>query len=290
MSGRSFYTPLRYPGGKGKFSSFIKALFELNNLCDGHYAEPYAGGAGVALELLFLEYASTIHINDIDPAVYAFWWSCVNQTDELCKKIYDTPVTVENWRKEKKVMELPAAECSKVDLGFAAFYLNRTNRSGILKAGVIGGKEQSGKWKLDARFNKSDLIQRIQKIGKFAKYINVYNRDAVDFLNEMNSALPNKSLVYLDPPYYVKGSGLYRNYYEHSDHEKIKKTVSRLDKPWLVSYDNVEQIRHIYRTFPQIDYELSYTAQDKRRGSEVMIFPENLKIPRDAKLMSKLAG
>lgn len=288
MSGRSFYTPLRYPGGKGKFANFIKSVFELNNLCDGHYAEPYAGGAGVALELLFLDFASTVHINDIDPAVHAFWWSCIYKTDELCQKIYDTPVTIDNWRVAKRVMDLPSSDCSEVELGFAAFFLNRTNRSGILKAGVIGGKEQAGKWKLDARYNKLDLIKRIQKIGLFAKYIHVYNQDAVAFLKEMSGTLPDKSLIYLDPPYYVKGSGLYRNYYEHADHVKIKETVSGLKKQWLVSYDNVPEIRNIYHQFGQIDYELSYTAQDKKKGSEVMIYPNSLTIPHDAKLMKNL--
>jgi DNA adenine methylase len=273
-----FSTPLRYPGGKGKFAHFIKRMFEANNLLDGHYAEPYAGGAGVALELMFHEYASVIHINDLDPAIYAFWQSAVHHTDEISKAIHDTPVTMENWHKFKAVLANPQ-DCSIVDLAMATFFLNRTNRSGILKAGVIGGKEQSGKWKLDVRFNKPDLIKRIELIGKYKNRIKIYNEDALGFINNIIPTLPQKSLTYLDPPYYIKGSGLYRNFYIHDDHVQIANALGSTDRPWIVSYDNVEEIKSIYSDYRQDEYFLSYTAQDKRKGSEVMIYGPNIKAP-----------
>lgn len=273
-----FSTPLRYPGGKGKFAHFIKRVFEVNDLLDGHYAEPYAGGAGVALELMFHEYASIIHINDLDPAIYAFWQSAVHHTDSLSKIIHDTPITMENWHKFKAVLANPQ-DCSIVDLAMATFFLNRTNRSGILKAGVIGGKEQSGKWKLDARFNKTDLIKRIELIGKYKNRIRIYNEDALSFINNIIPNLPQKSLTYLDPPYYIKGSGLYRNFYIHDDHAQIANALGNTDKPWIVSYDNVEEIKTIYSGYRQDEYFLSYTAQHKKKGSEVMIYGPLIKAP-----------
>lgn len=276
-----FSTPLRYPGGKGKFCHFIKQVFESNDLLDGHYAEPYAGGAGVALELLFHEYASTIHINDFDPAVYAFWDAAVNHTEELCKIIADTDVNMENWHRYKKVMLNPS-EFSSLELAMATFFLNRTNRSGILKAGVIGGKDQAGKWKLDVRFNKADLIRRIDLIGRFKNRIKVYNKDANLFLEEVLPNLPLKSLIYLDPPYYVKGSGLYRNFYNHQDHVQIAGALSAVKHPWIVSYDNVPEIKEIYSAYRQDEYFLSYTAQLKKKGSEVMIYGPSIVPPANA--------
>ena len=281
MRTRTFVTPLRYPGGKGKFSHFVKNIFESNQLLDGHYIEPYAGGAGVALELLFHEYASRIHINDIDPAIYSFWESAVNNTDELCRLINDTPVTIENWYQQKAILA-DHSQHSLIEVALATFFLNRTNRSGILNAGVIGGKAQAGKWKLDVRFNKSNLIKRIELIGRFRNRINVYNLDAVELLTSVLPDLPKKSLVYLDPPYYVKGSGLYRNFYNHNDHVEIENTLAKVEHPWIVSYDNVEQIRKIYTNYRQDDYFLSYTAQDKKKGSEVMIYGPNITIPYEA--------
>lgn len=275
---KTFSTPLRYPGGKGKFAHFIKEIFEENLLLDGHYAEPYAGGAGVALELLFHEYASQIHINDLDVAVYSFWESAVNDTENLCRLVRDTPITMEQWYRQKQVLE-NMTNHSLLEIALATFFLNRTNRSGILKAGVIGGKEQAGQWKLDVRFNKDDLIKRIELIGRFQNRINVYNLDAVQFLREVIPNLPLKSLIYLDPPYYVKGAGLYRNFYNHDDHVKIGQAIEKINHPWIVSYDDNAEIRKIYNQYRLDSYFLSYTAQEKKKGSEVMIYGPSIKIP-----------
>lgn len=253
-------------------------------MCDGHYAEPYAGGAGVALELLFLEYASVIHINDIDPAVYAFWTSILEYPEEFVRLIHDTPVTMTNWQKAKAIINADPDEVNVLELGFATFFLNRTNRSGILKAGVIGGKKQAGDWKLDARFNKQDLIKRIVKIANFSNRIHVSNLDAIDFLDHLDGTLPERSLVYLDPPYYVKGAGLYRNFYDHEDHVSIKNRLDTFEKPWLVSYDNVPEIKEIYDQYRRDEYVLSYTAQEKKRGAEVMIYSDVLNKPIGTRL------
>lgn len=287
MGIKAFATPLRYPGGKGKFSHFVKQIFESNNLLDGHYVEPYAGGAGVALELLFHEYASRIHINDIDPAVHAFWESAVNHTEDLCRLIYDTPVTIETWHKQRHVLA-NIEQHSVAEVALATFFLNRTNRSGILKAGVIGGLAQSGKWKLDVRFNKDNLIPRIELIGRYRKRIQVYNLDAVELLKNIAPSLPEKTLIYLDPPYYIKGSGLYRNFYEHDDHVLIARTLESVKHPWIVSYDDIKEIREIYKSYRQDKYLLSYTAQEKKKGLEVMIYGPSIEIPNQG--LEKMAG
>lgn len=278
MNTKLFATPLRYPGGKGKFSQFVKQVFEANELLDGHYVEPYAGGAGVALELLFQEYAEKIHINDLDPAIYAFWQVAVNHTEELCRLIFDTPVTIEQWHRQKEVLSGLESK-SLLEKAFATFFLNRTNRSGILKAGVIGGKGQAGKWKLDARYNKRDLISRLEMIGRYSNRISVYNLDAIALLEKVVPTLPDKTLVYLDPPYYVKGSGLYRNFYQHDDHVKISNVLKSVSRPWIVSYDSTPEIKEIYRDYRMDDYFLSYTAQEKKQGAEVMIYGPSVNIP-----------
>ncbi len=275
---KNFATPLRYPGGKGKFYPFIRQVLEVNSLDGGHYVEPFAGGAGVALELLFHDYASHIHINDIDPAIHAFWKVAVESTDDLCRAITDIPVTIENWHRQKSILA-DHSNHAMIDLAVATFFLNRCNRSGILKAGVIGGLKQEGKWRLDERFNKIDLVPRIELIGRFSDRIHVYNQDAVDFLDNVVSVLPKKTLLYLDPPYYVKGSGLYRNFYQHDDHVMIAKKLESVSVPWIVSYDDTPEIREIYSNYRQDAYFLSYTAQEKKKGSEVMIYGPSVEIP-----------
>lgn len=274
-----FNSPLRYPGGKGKLTDFIKLVFEENGLLDGNYVEPYAGGAAVALTLLLHGYASRIHLNDVDPGVYAFWQAVIHHTDPLCSLIRGKRVSMAEWYRQKAVQMAPSQH-SDVELAFATFFLNRTNRSGIIWGGVIGGKKQDGPWKLDARFNKTDLIRRIQKIAMFGSRIRLYNQDASKFIVNELPGISQASLVYLDPPYYIKGGDLYRNFYQHSDHHKIAKLVqSVVRQPWIVSYDCVVPIQKMYSGCPSMKYGISYSAQDRYRGSEIMFFSNQMKIP-----------
>jgi DNA adenine methylase len=275
----AFYTPLRYPGGKGKLVPYLKRLLEENSLVDGVYVEPYTGGAAVAMELLLHEYVKKVYINDISAGVAAFWRSVLNDTEALCSAIARTKVTMTEWHKQREIQMHPDKH-NDLKLGFSTFFLNRTNRSGILNAGVIGGKEQSGKWKIDARFNAADLVQRIRTIARLRNRIEFYQLDALDFIDEIVPLLPSKSLIYLDPPYYVKGSDLYLHHYQHDDHVKIAKRVARLrTKNWIVSYDNAPEIQHMYSKFRSIVYGLSYSAQDRYKGAEIMFFSDGLTIP-----------
>lgn len=275
----AFYTPLRYPGGKGKLVPYIKRLFEENSLVDGVYVEPYAGGAAVAMELLLHEYVRKVYINDISAGVAAFWRSVLNNTDALCAAIADVNLSMAEWYKQRDIQRQPEGH-DDITLGFSTFFLNRTNRSGILNAGVIGGKEQKGKWKIDARFNAADLIQRIHTIARMRNRIEFHQLDALVFINSVAPSLPAKSLIYLDPPYYVKGSDLYLHHYQHDDHAKIAKRVARLrHKNWIVSYDNAPEVQPMYSEFRNIVYGLSYSAQNRYKGSEVMFFSNGLTIP-----------
>lgn len=274
MKSMQFNTPLRYPGGKGKFAPFVKDLMLANNL-SGDYLEPYAGGAGVALDLLFNGYCKNIHINDLDIAICNFWKTVTSDTDSFLKLLSDVQIDIDEWHKQKFILANPD-KFSELEHGFATFFLNRTNRSGILKGGVIGGKNQSGEYKLDVRFNKEDLAKRITKIGENSKHIYVYNLDALDLLNKVDSLLPESSLIYLDPPYYVKGQGLYRNFYIHDDHVQIRKTLDKVKTKWIVSYDDCEEIKDIYNGYLQENYELNYSAYYKTKGSEVMIYCNNI--------------
>jgi DNA adenine methylase len=273
-----FLSPLRYPGGKRKLAKFMKLLFSENGLLDGEYVEPYAGGASIALALLYGEYARRVHINDLDRAVYAFWHSVLHETEMLCRLVYDTPVTMEEWHKQKAIQG--DAGASLISLGFSTFFLNRTNRSGIISGGVIGGKGQAGRWSLDARYNKENLVARIEKVARYKHRICLYNLDAADFIRSVFPRIPNRSLVYLDPPYFVKGQQLlYKNYYEPVDHGTVAELVRSIQQYWVVSYDDMPQIRILYKGYRHLSYSLHYSAQDRYRGAEVMFFCDKLKIP-----------
>ncbi|WP_348943866.1 DNA adenine methylase [Chitinibacter sp. FCG-7] len=276
-------TPLRYPGGKGAFAPFIKSIIECNKLKGGHYLEPFAGGAGVALDLLFNDYSQEIHINDLDPAIYSFWHAIVNTSKDFLDLLSSTPISINEWHKQKQIINAPHCH-STLELGFAAFFLNRTNRSGILKGGVIGGKKQDGIYKLCARFNKEKLAARIRKISAHASQIHVYNQNAVDLINKVTDFIPENSLIYLDPPYYNKGQGLYRNFYTHDDHVSICRALAKIDRKWIVSYDSCIQIKDIYSIYRQDEYALSYCAYKKTKGAEIMIYGPTVLEPIESQL------
>jgi DNA adenine methylase len=275
-----YLTPLRYPGGKSRLAPFVKALLRLNNLGDAHYVEPYAGGASVALALLLGEYVTHIYVNDLDRSVYAFWYTVLNETEALCRRIRDAKLSIAEWRRQRTVQQR-AGEANLLELGFSTFYLNRTNRSGIIHAGgVIGGLGQAGEWKLDARFYRDGLIKRIEAIADYRDRISLYNRDAAVLLRQLVPCLPAKSLLYLDPPYYVKGKRrLYANYYVHSDHAQIARLLAGAERPWLVSYDDVPEICGLYKKFRYRKYRLPYTAADRYEGCEVIFFSHELAVP-----------
>lgn len=274
-----FNSPLRYPGGKGRLSQYVADLISLNGMVGCHYAEPYAGGAGVALSLLYREYVSHIHLNDLNRSVHAFWWAATHATEKLCARVRDCPLDMEEWRHQRSVQREPDPDIE--DLGFSTLFMNRTNRSGVVKGGVIGGNDQSGQWKIDARFNRSELIDRIQKVGRFGSRITVTRLDALDFLKHALPSSTTPTLVYLDPPYFKKADKLYDNHYKAADHQSLSEAVASINHRWIVSYDNQDEIRRLYSAYDQQQFGISYSAGPVAQGKEVMIFGPLVKRPDD---------
>lgn len=274
----TYPSPLRYPGGKKKLTGFIKDVIECNDLLGGTYIEPFAGGASVALSLLFTEYVNNIVINDIDRSIYAFWHSVINSTEELCRLIRNTTVSVEEWDRQRAVQE-HKGDCDVLELGFSTFFLNRTNRSGIVKGGIIGGREQTGKWKIDCRYNRADLIKRIEKVALYANRIELHNQDAIDFINAIRPVLGANVLIYFDPPYYNPGAALYANFYTPDDHRELSEFIKCLNCKWMLTYDYTPDIIELYRDSERRLLTLSYTAAQKIRGSEMIAFSDDFIIP-----------
>jgi DNA adenine methylase len=281
LSGRLIhFTPLRYPGGKGRLAPFVKAIIQKNRLMDGEYVEPYAGGAAIAFELLLHEYVSHVHINDISRPVYAFWKSVLDDTDRLSRLIRDARLTMKVRDKQKNILT-HQGDYDDLALGFAMFFLNRTNRSGILNAGVIGGRDQSGPWKMDARYNAAELARRIAAIARMRSRISLTQLDALRFLRHGCNRWPEKTLIYCDPPYYVKGRDLYYDYYEHEDHERVAALVTQIVRQkWIVSYDDVKQVRDLYAESERVKYSIGYSARSSRKGAEIMFFSQSLRVPQ----------
>lgn len=223
---------------------------------------------------------SRIHINDLSGPVYSFWKAVLSDTEELCRLIKNTRLSVAAWDRQKRIFANPS-DHSYVQVGFATFYLNRTNRSGILYGGVIGGRDQTGPWKIGARYNADELIFRIQSIAKMRKRIKLTRSDALALLRFGLPKWPAKTLIYLDPPYYDRGAELYYDYYKPDNHAELARFIAANmdDRSWIVSYDNVDPIKDLYRGFRSVVYNVGYSARKVRVGREVMFFAPSLHIP-----------
>jgi DNA adenine methylase len=277
------YSPLRYPGGKQVLSRVLTRIIELNGATGGTYIEPYAGGAGAALTLLYDERVDRIVINDADYRIYAFWRAALGQTDEFVERIRTVKLNVAEWQRQRNIYQRGRRE-SILRLGFATFYLNRCNRSGIIASGgPIGGLDQRGIWKIDARFNRPELAARIRRLAAYSDRIEVTNLDAVACLRTRVMPLPRSArpFAYLDPPYFAKAEDLYMNHYAAGDHATVAEFVQDAldDVPWVMTYDDVPEIRRLYCRLRAVPLVLDYSARDRRQGREMLILKTHLTFP-----------
>jgi len=287
LTGR--FSPLRYPGGKGKLARFVAEVIRINGLEDGLYVEPYAGGAAVAWELLLTGRVRQVHVNDLSRPIYAFWRCVLDQTEGLARLITDTPLDIETWARMKWIFAHPDG-VDDLTLGYAMFYLNRTNRSGILNGGPIGGRAQSGTWNMDARYNRTELVRRVERIAQARRRITLTNMDAAELLSKYADKWKKRTLVYLDPPYFDKGPELYYNFYKHGDHAGVSYAVRSLcGVPWIVSYDDVLPIHTLYQGESWLQYQIGYSARGRTTGREAMFFSAGLHIPPVSGSMVEIA-
>lgn len=278
-----FFSPLRYPGGKGKLEPFMELLIKQTGHFGGTYVEPFAGGAGIALELLEKEIVNEIVINDLDKGIYSFWRAILTETNRFIDDIRNVELTVNEWNRQRQVID----DCRRYsyELGFATFYMNRTNRSGIIKGGVIGGVEQAGTWKMNARFNREGLIERIAKIAEKKSRVHLYNKDVSSFVLNYLPRYQQNAFVYFDPPYFEKGKQLYLNFFSYNDHVRIERMIdNHVNCDWVITYDDVQEIADIYQNHILRRIDLNYSAAVKRKASEIIVFRHPDMIPTDIQL------
>lgn len=242
------------------------------------YAEPFAGGAGAALKLLVDEVVRNIHINDLAPGIAAFWRTVFNDTSNLVRAIEQAPVTIDEWHRQRAIFDSPANH-DDLTLAFATFFMNRCNRSGILSARPIGGLDQTGTWKIDARYNRAALAERVSTLGQYKRRVSVTQLDAKDFMSSIEE-LGDKVLAYVDPPYIVQGEDLYLDSLSYEDHEALAIHLAQTSVPWILTYDTAEQITNdLYRNNRAARFSIAHTAQRQHVGSEYVVFSESLAVP-----------
>jgi len=269
-------SPLRYPGGKVKLYPFMEQLIRQNTVDPPIYVEPFAGGAGLALELLFNGNVERIMINDLDPAIYSFWYSITNEETfySFINRVNEVDININEWKIQKDIYMHQDIH-NKLELGFATFFLNRCNRSGILKAGPIGGQKQNGNYRIDCRFNKDRLIPLLRKIYDDRNRIDVTNLNAEEFIEYIDMNYDNL-FIYLDPPYVDKGYQLYKNSFTKEDHVSLSKKIKKLKNKWFVTYDNTDLIKELYSDCKTEIFNIQYSAGSKRVENEIAVYSDSI--------------
>ncbi|CAD7288255.1 DNA adenine methylase [Campylobacter suis] len=278
----AYLSPLRYPGGKSKLTDFVYNTIKINNIKNPIYCEPFCGGSGVAINLLLKNKVDKIILNDYDIAIYSFWKAVLDDTKKLGQKIISTPITIQEREKQKQIYkELSSKKEYSIDLAFATLFLNRTSISGIIKGGVIGGKEQKGKYKIDARFNKEKVLEKINNISNLKEKIELFNIDCNAFIDVYlkNHVNKNSLFIFFDPPYYKQGKNLYTNFFNHEDHQILGTAIKKLDDLlWILTYDNAPEIYNIYKDYSPKKYKLQYSAKNKIKETELFFSSSKTKI------------
>ncbi len=277
MSGPPYYSPLRYPGGKARLAPYLARVLASQSFVVETYCEPYAGGAGAGLRLLIDGHVEKVIINDLNPGIAAFWRAMLRQSSEFIAKIESCELTIENWHAQREIY-LATQSQDDLTLGFATFFLNRTNRSGILNARPIGGLEQTGNWLIDARFNREDLVARVENLSSYAGQIDVREQRAIELIRTLNRR-SRSVLMYVDPPYVVPGESLYLTDHSWDEHKKLEGVLGKSPHPWILTYDADDRTRTLYQNFRCLKFGISHTAQVQRVGSEYMFFSRGLRVP-----------
>ncbi|MEN3954419.1 DNA adenine methylase [Ligilactobacillus salivarius] len=271
-------SPLRYPGGKTQLSRYVRHLLDINNV-HNTYIEPFAGGFGVALELLFNNDVDQIVMNDFDPSIYSIWNIILNNRNEFINLIKNTPITIEEWFYQKDIRNKLKNDSNSIENAFATFFLNRTNVSGIISAGPIGGLKQQGKYKIDCRFNKEKLIDKINRIYDFRDRIILFNLDANDFIKyELPNFSNSDTFIFYDPPYFKQGQNLYLSFINEKEHDILSQNIISYSKDykWIVTYDTQSEIYDLYAPYVQsYGYNLHYYANKKRLAKEFLFANNN---------------
>ncbi len=267
-------SPLRYPGGKVALYSRLRKMIRDNGLAGCTYIEPYAGGAGAGLALLVTGQVSSVVINDLDPAIHAFWKTLVEEPEFLMARIRDVSLDVDEWRRQRTTYAAGDTTHSS-DLGFATFYLNRTNRSGVLNGGPIGGLDQTGNYKIDARFNRDALRERIRILSLYKDCITVTCEDGLDTIAEY--ATHPDTFIYADPPYFEKAGSLYMNAFKPEDHENLACALNGVaDSAWVLTYDNAPKVGELYKKRRRRKFELSYSAHRVTKATEIAVLSDSM--------------
>jgi DNA adenine methylase len=283
---------IRYPGGKSKLCQQIIDKLSSYITPNTIYYEPFFGGGGIGLKLLknpplksplgmryiFYPTISSIWINDKDIGISCLWTSVIKYAEKLKRKIIDfKPSVFDFYAFKRELLRLdrkPILEDDIVDIGFKKLAIHQISYSGLgtKSGGPLGGINQQSKYLIDCRWSPKYLCKKIDNFHTLFSNINIEQQYCTneDFGVLLNNANTN-CLVYLDPPYYVKGNELYQCGFNENDHVRLSNMLRIANYKWLLSYDDCPEIRKLYWWANTESLSVNYTINTSNNKNELLI-------------------
>ena len=284
----------RYAGGKSKLRELIiQRLVDIGKPCCLEYREPFFGGGSVGLNYfrhrdkygkLFVSRPnfSRLWINDRDYGISCLWTSVIKYPQELCAKVRAFTPSVEAFYDIKnELLSLVHASEDVVDIGFRKLAIHQISYSGLgtMSGGPLGGASQQSKYGIGCRWSPEYICKQIMKIHYEFSHLTVHSEKCTDYdFQDLITDTSVPALLYLDPPYYVKGNVLYQEKFSCEDHTRLATLLHETKHCWLLSYDDCPEIRELYKWahLESVDVNYSITAAKKDGKSVSRTKPELL--------------
>jgi DNA adenine methylase len=261
-------TPLRYPGGKTRAVKHILPLIpdDVKRVCS-----PFFGGGSV--EFALANKGVKVFGYDKMKQLVWFWNALCGDNERLADEVESlresfvdrngdnvTGCPKESFLRYREELKTDSFMFS-YDRAAKFYAINRSSFSGATFSG--GWSEKSA----HARFTDSS----VQRLRDFKP-----ENFRVDYADFEHAILSHpKAFLYLDPPYMLKASqnslyGVSGNLHKGFEHERLHSVLSTRDR-WVMSYNDCEQIREMYKDYEITTAEWSYGMNKSKKSSEIII-------------------
>lgn len=260
-------SPLRYPGGKSRAIKILMPFFPQDF---DELAEPFFGGGSVGLYLAQNLGLKQIFANDLNTDLYCFWQTLKTQNKALIDEIERTRQTHTNGRElYEKLLARRGENLSDFQRAVDFFVLNRITFSGVVDCGGYSQKAY------ESRFTPSS-IERLKNMDSILRNFTFSNQSYENLLQNNGKRV----FIFLDPPYfsasksklYGKKGDLHANF----NHERLCEHLKNTKHRFLLTYDDSEFIRELYKDFYKLKYTLQYGMNNFKqtkanKGQELLI-------------------
>ena len=245
--------PLSYIGGKNRLAKQLIAMFPPHVT----YCEVFLGGG----QVFFRKEPSKVEvINDIDNEVVNFF-RCAQQHPEEMVRCLKFVLVGREWFRLFNVQN--PAGLTDIQRAVRFFYLQKNCYAGLVRDRHYGAKVVGA-----PGFNPSRLPELLTNVHKRLARVQIESLPFQEFIPRFDRP---GTLLYLDPPYWRRK--LYNFNFADEDYRILSDLLSSISGKFILSVDDVPQLRELFAWATITDVEVPYTSQKEpgKRYRELII-------------------